>query len=151
MNSVEIRQAQAADISVIAKLTRRAYAKWVLVLGREPLPMSADYEASFTHHRFDLAEIDGVPVGLIETLTVDGALLIENLAIAPEHQRRGLGSRLVAVAEELARSRGLTALTLYTNRRFTGNIELYQRLGFEVVGEESLEDGSTRVDMRKVI
>ena len=151
MKSIEIRPARVDDIPAIADLTRRAYAKWVPTLGREPLPMSADYGAAFARHRFDLACIDSVLAGLIETIAIEDALLIENLAISPEFQRRGLGSRLMAHAEELARSRGLTALTLYTNQRFTGNVELYQRLGFTVVGEEALDDGSARVDMRKAL
>jgi len=146
---VEIRQATAADISAIAALTRSAYTKWVPVLGREPLPMTADYEAAFGRHRFDLAHIDGTLAGLIETLKVGETLLIENLAISPDYQRQGLGTRLMAHAESLARAQGLRSLTLYTNRRFIGNVELYQRLGFVVTGEVALADGSSRVDMRR--
>ncbi|OXE36401.1 MAG: GNAT family N-acetyltransferase [Phenylobacterium zucineum] len=148
---VEIRQATAADISAIAALTRSAYAKWVPVLGREPLPMTADYEAAFTRHQFDLAVADGKLVGLIETVPVEGALLIENLAIAPDFQRQGLGSQLMDHAHQLALDQGLVRLTLYTNRRFTGNVELYQRLGFVITGEEALPDGSVRIDMRKAL
>jgi ribosomal protein S18 acetylase RimI-like enzyme len=151
MTPIVIRPAQVRDVPAIADLTRRAYAKWVPILGREPLPMSADYGAAFARSRFDLADLDNTLAGLIETVTVDDALLIENIAIAPEFQRQSLGSRLVAHAEDLARSKGMTAMTLYTNRRFTGNVELYRRLGFRVVREEPLEDGSARVDMRKAL
>jgi len=147
--SVEIRQATAGDMTAVADLTRRAYAKWVPVLGRKPLPMTADYEAAFSRHRFDLAHIEGRLAGVVETLADGDALLVENLAISPDHQRQGLGTRLMAHAESLARGQGFRALTLYTNRRFTGNVELYQRLGFVVTGEEALADGSARVDMRR--
>ena len=37
-----IRPAVAAEAARIRALTRAAYAKWVAVIGREPLPMQAD-------------------------------------------------------------------------------------------------------------
>lgn len=148
MKSVEIRPALIEDIPAIGDLSRRAYEKWATVLGRKPLPMTADYDAAFRRHRFDLAYIEGCLAGLVETVTDGDALLVENLAISPDYQRQGLGTRLMAHAESLARAQGLRALTLYTNRRFIGNVELYQRLGFVVTGEEALADGSARVDMR---
>ncbi len=61
-------------------LTRRAYARWVPVLGREPAPMTADDGAALRHHRIDLLTVDGDWAGLIETVPVEGHLLVENVA-----------------------------------------------------------------------
>ncbi len=41
---VELRQAKATDAAAIRELTRTAYAKWVPLIGREPKPMTANYE-----------------------------------------------------------------------------------------------------------
>jgi hypothetical protein len=42
-----LRRATPPDAPAVRDLTRAAYAKWVPVLGREPLPMTADYDAAF--------------------------------------------------------------------------------------------------------
>ena len=49
-----IRQGTVADVAAITALTRLAYAKWVPLVGREPLPMQADYSVAIRRHRFDL-------------------------------------------------------------------------------------------------
>ena len=48
-----------ADAAAIRDLTRAAYAKWIPVIGREPMPMIADYDEAVRRHRFDLLEAGG--------------------------------------------------------------------------------------------
>ena len=79
-----IRQGTVADVAAITALTRSAYAKWVPLVGREPLPMQADYSVAITRHRFDLMFVGSDLVGLIETLLRPDDLLIENVAVAPD-------------------------------------------------------------------
>ena len=55
-----MRQAVAADAAAVRALTREAYAKWVAITGREPLPMRVDYVEALAQHRFDLIHEDGV-------------------------------------------------------------------------------------------
>jgi ribosomal protein S18 acetylase RimI-like enzyme len=105
MVGIELRQATPADAAAIRSLTRAAYAKWVALIGREPKPMTADYEVTLRQHRFDLLLSGGVPAALIETVEEDGQLLIENVAVAPRFQRQGFGRMLLAHAERLARDR----------------------------------------------
>jgi len=145
---VELRQAKATDAAAIRDLSRQAYAKWVPLIGREPKPMTADYDAAVTRHRFDLLDVDGVLAGLIETIREPDHLLVENVAVAPTFQGRGLGRRLIAHAEALARELGFDAIRLYTNQRFAENIALYRRLGYQVDREETLPVG-TVVHMSK--
>jgi len=131
-----MRQAVAADAAAVRALTREAYMKWVAVTGREPLPMRVDYVEALTKHRFDLLEEDGVLVALIETERNDDHLLIVNVAVAPSHQKRGLGRRLLAHAESLAREESLDTVRLYTNARMVENIALYRSLGYRIDREE---------------
>lgn len=56
---MELRLGVAADAAAIRALTRQAYAKWTPVIGREPLPMTADYEQAVLRHRFDLLYAGG--------------------------------------------------------------------------------------------
>jgi GNAT superfamily N-acetyltransferase len=147
----ELRLAQAGDAAAIRTLTRQAYAKWVPIIGREPLPMGADYEAAVWQHRFDLLYLHDALAGLIETIDEGDGLLIENVAVAPDFQRRGLGARLVSHAENIARALGYSLIRLYTNERFAENIVLYQRLGFKIDSRTDVGGATVRVDMSKLL
>ena len=147
--ALSFRRAVPADAGAIRALTRAAYAKWVPVIGREPLPMAADFEAAVRAHRFDLAYEGETMVGLIETVDEGDRLLVENVAVAPNHHGRGIGTRLMALAEDIARGLGRPRLRLYTNGRFEENIRLYRRLGYTIDSEEPVDGGMVRVNMSK--
>ena len=120
-NRVELRQAMATDAAAIRDLTRAAYARWVPLIGREPKPMTADYDAAVLKHRFDLLYVDGILAALIETIREPDHLLVENVAVSPAFQGRGFGRRLMAHAEALAEAAGYAEIRLYTNQRFVEN------------------------------
>jgi ribosomal protein S18 acetylase RimI-like enzyme len=147
----KFRRATQADIGAIRALTRVAYAKWVPVIGREPKPMGADYESAIQNHRFDLLYLGDVLAGLIETVDERNQLLIENVAVSPKFQGRGLGSKLMAHAEEIAMSLGYDRVWLYTNQRFTENIAFYRKLGYRIEREEDVGGGRIKVDMSKTL
>ena len=136
-----LRIAREADADAIRKLTREAYAKWVAVTGREPLPMRVDYSDVIKKHRFDLLYEGEALMALIETVPDGDHLLIENIAVAPGAQGRGFGKRLMTHAEKLAAASGLRGIRLYTNKLFTANVDLYQSLGYRVDREEELNGG----------
>ena len=148
---MQLRRAVLGDVAAIRQLVREAYARWVPAIGREPRPMGADYEAAVRDHRIDLLFLDGVLAGLVETVDEGDGLLVENLAVSPAFQRRGLGSRLMAHAEAVALSLGHERIRLFTNKRFAENVILYRRLGYDVNGEEDLGGGTIRVDMSKTL
>jgi ribosomal protein S18 acetylase RimI-like enzyme len=147
--SITLRQATAADALAVRDLTRDAYAKWIPRIGREPKPMGADYEAALRNHRIDLLYLDDRLAALIETIDQGDQLLLENLAVAPAYQRRGLGAKLMAHAEGVAAALGYDRVWLYTSRRFEGNVELYSRLGYGVESEEEIGGGLVRTNMSK--
>src|SRR4051794_18409615 len=149
--ALKFRRATKADAGAARDLTRAAYAKWVPVIGREPKPMGADYEAAIQNHRIDLLYLGDVLAGLLETVDENDQLLIENVAVHPGFQGRGLGSKLMAHAETLAASLGYDRLWLYTNQKFTSNIAFYLKLGYRVDREEDVGGGTIKVDMSKII
>lgn len=79
------------------------------------------------------------------------ALLLDNVAVRPAAQGRGLGRQLIAFAEHEARSRGRRALRLYTNVKMAANIALYERLGFRETGRKRAGALGTRVRMEKAL
>jgi len=149
MQDTTLRQAITDDAAAIRRLTRAAYAKWVSLIGREPRPMTADYGKAVRDHRFDLLEIDGKLVALIETVVRADHLLIENIAVDPAHQGRGFGRFLIIQTEQRAASSGLREVRLYTNQRFAENIRLYIGLGYRIGSEEKIGDGIVVVHMHK--
>ena len=54
----------------------------VTLIGREPLPMQADYERALADHTIDLLTVGGALVGLVETILEPDHLWIENVAVA---------------------------------------------------------------------
>jgi ribosomal protein S18 acetylase RimI-like enzyme len=137
----EIRRAGPADAAAIAALSRDAYAKWVPVIGRAPKPMAADYDVAVREHLIDLLEVNGVLVALVECIREPDHLLIENLAVAPAHQGKGHGHRLMAHVEALARTLGFTEVRLYTNKLFAENIAFYKKLRYRIDGESAFKGG----------
>jgi GNAT superfamily N-acetyltransferase len=148
--ALQLRRAGPADAAAVRALTRQAYAKWVPLIGREPKPMQADYIAAVANHRIDLAHVGEQLVGLIETIAETDHLLIENVAVSPAFQGRGIGRSLMAHAEQLAAAMGYGLVRLYTNQRFAENVALYLKLGWRVDREEVVAVG-TVVHMSKAV
>lgn len=138
-----LRRAVADDAAAVRSLTREAYAKWVPLIGREPLPMRADYEEAVRQHRIDMAFLDGGLAALIETIDKGDHLVIENVAVAPAFQGHGLGRHLLTHAEQVARELGYTEVRLYTNKMFEANVRLYLGVGYRIDREETSALGIT--------
>lgn len=141
--SIQFRPAEPADAAAIRDIVRAAYARWVPVIGREPLPMRADYDKAVREHRFDLAIEKGEIVGLIETMRHEDHIWIENLAVAPDAQGRGIGRLLLDRAERRAVEAGCAELRLLTNGAFEANVLLYRRHGYTIDREEEFMNGTT--------
>lgn len=142
MADIRLRRAGPADAKAVAALSHAAYAKWIPVIGRAPKPMTANYAVAVRDHLIELLEEDGKLVALVECILEPAHLLIENLAVAPEAQGRGLGARLLAHAEDLARERHLGEVRLYTNKLFAENVAFYLKRGYRVDGETAFRGGS---------
>ena len=149
--TLELRRATPADAEAARTLTRQAYAKWVPLIGREPRPMQADYDRAVREHRIDLASCDGALAGLIETIVQPDHLLIENVAVAPSCQGRGIGRALMAHAERLAAILGYRELRLYTNKAFAENVGLYLKLGYRIDRQKTAPATGVTVYMSKAI
>ena len=138
-----LRRAEASDAAAVRALTRDAYAKWVPVIGREPKPMTKNYDTAVRLNRIDLAHVGAEPAGLIETIDRSDHLLIENVAVAPARHGKGLGRALMAHAESVARAAGYREVRLYTNQKFEANVKLYLALGYRIDREEESDLGVT--------
>ena len=82
IEQLSLRRAVAADASAVLALTRMAYAKWVPLIGREPKPMTADYERAVAEHIIDLWEEGGELLALIEMIPEADCLWSRTLRLA---------------------------------------------------------------------
>jgi GNAT superfamily N-acetyltransferase len=146
----EIVQAARGDARAVAECVRAAYAHYVERIGREPAPMTADYEALIDAGEVWVARAGEDVAGVLVLRPQPPALLLENIAVDPGRQRQGLGRGLMAFAEDRARAEGLAEVVLYTNERMAENLRFYPALGYAETGR-AVQDGFARVFYRKAV
>jgi len=139
-----LRPAEAGDAQDLRDCARAAYALYLPRMDREPAPVLADYPALIAAGEVEVLVFEGRTAGFIVTRPFADSLFIENLAVWPDLQGRGLGRFLINRAEERALALGKALLRLYTNAVMTENLPFYESLDFDVE-ERRLEDGYHRI------
>jgi len=90
------------------------------------------YRAQYPGARFDIAELDGVPVGRLVVDRAPAALLIVDIALDPACRNRGLGEALMRDVIDEARAAGLPVRgSVFVSN--PGCLRLCLRLGFKLV------------------
>lgn len=109
-----------------------------------PLPAHVDLTPEMLQHEFEgpgyledglIMLLDaGAPIGLVRVTREedeDGAAFIEQLAVAPAYQHRGLGRQLLRTAVEFGAKSGLPVSRLSVNAENEKAFALYRSEGFE--------------------
>ena len=145
------RIARPGDRAAVEAIVHAAYSIYVERIGKPPGPMLDDYAGLIAAGAVNVLEgPDGIIAALIVLLPKSDHLLLDNIAVHPDRQGRGLGGQLIAFAESETRRLGYAELRLYTHERMTENIARYTRLGFRETGRGH-EGGYDRVFMTKPI
>lgn len=145
-----VRRACVADARAMTELARAAYTPYVTRIGREPAPMVADYVSAVRKDEAWVAEEDGRTVGLLVLRYYKDHVLLDNVAVSPDAQKLGVGSALLELAEDNARSAGVSEVRLYTNVAMTENLAYYPRHGYRET-HRALQDGYQRVFFTKPV
>jgi len=141
MTEPVLRRATLDDADGLTRLARTAYARHVAAIGREPMPMTADWAQLLSEQEIWI--LDGAGGEIVASLALEiqpDSLTIWSVAVAPAQQGRGIGRRLIAFAENRARALRRPELRLFTNARMEGNIALYCRLGYSETRREASND-----------
>ena len=77
---------------------------------------------------------EGEVAGYVGSQTVLGETDMMNVAVSPDHRRRGIAERLITALVEALRERGSHCLTLEVRASNAPAIGLYEKLGFSQVG-----------------
>lgn len=94
-----------------------------------------------------LARLDGEPVGTARLREYgDGVGKVERVAVREPHRGEGWGERLMAAVESRAREAGYERVRLAAQLPV---VDFYERLGYEVVGEEFVDAGIPHRSMEK--
>ena len=124
---IEIRRLELGHLNAIEEIERRSY----------PTPWSRSMFAS------ELAKPTSICLGAFEGEELVGYVInsryvdawhVMNVAVDPDHQRRGVASRLLERLFELTRDDERRGYTLEVRVSNEAAIELYERLGFEPRG-----------------
>ena len=131
MTTIELRRLLLDDLTEIEEIERRSY----------PTPWSRSMFAG------ELAKPSSICLGAFEAEGEDGALVgylivsryvdawhVMNVAVEPEHRRRGIATALLDRLFELTAADGRRGYTLEVRVSNTQAIALYERLGFQARG-----------------
>ena len=89
---------------------------------------------------------DGRVLGTCRVLLDDGLARLGRMAVEPGHRGRGIGGALLAEADRAMRDSGARRIRLHAQTASRG---VYQRAGYEPMGEEFMEEGIKHVAMEK--
>ena len=112
--------------------------------------MSDDYGSLIDAGVVYVVEQEGHVKGMIVLIAENDALLLDNVAVDPGAQGRGLGRMMLEFAERTAKEAGYRAVRLYTNEAMGENIGLYSRIGYRETHRDE-EKGFKRVYMTKCL
>jgi ribosomal protein S18 acetylase RimI-like enzyme len=140
---VTLRNANLDDADAIEAVTRAAYE-----LRAERIPpykalseTAADVRRHLEHGGAVIAEFESAVVGAVRYREQrPGALLLYRFAVAPGHQRHGIGRRLMAEVERIAHESGYDEVHLHARRTCPDLIAAYERLGYHGVDDPTEPD-----------
>ena len=88
-------------------------------------------EIDHPHGIFRVAVLDGEVVGYGALWLVIDEAHVTNVAVAPDHQRRGIGRRLMTELLDVAKMKGMSCATLEVRAGNAPALHLYESLGFD--------------------
>ena len=125
----------ADDILTLQKLAYQSEAELYQDWSITPLTQSIeDIKTEFSTKTFFKACLDGKVVGSVRVSVNRGTGFVGRLIVHPEHQKKGIGTKLMEEIEKKFPS--TERFELFTGSRSEGNIRLYEKLGYRIFRKE---------------
>lgn len=153
MDTARIRPIAVDDAGEVLTLQRAAFVNEALIyqaVDMPPLTQTLDELRAELADNLGCVALDGPRIVGATRARLDGdLLLIGRIAIAPDCQGSGIGTRLLAAVEERGREAGATAAELFTGSLSEANLRLYEREGYRESERVPHDDGTFQVFLRK--
>lgn len=150
MDNLAVRPAQPADAPGVAACVCEAYVHYIERIGKQPGPMLEDYSRVIAESMVHVAVEANRVVGAIVLMTTGEGFYVDNVAVRPSVKGKGVGRRLLELAEIEARRQGYESIYLATHELMVENRALYQRIGY-VEYDRRVVNGYPRVFFRKAL
>ena len=146
--SLTIRRATIKDSDDLLKIAEIAYDKYLPLMDKKPAPMLADFNKHIAEDIvfIALAEVE-IIAGYVVLQQIKGQWWLDNIAVHPNHQGQGIGTKLRIEAENYV-SILSDRIQLYTNIVMADNISWYERAGY-VITQQALINGYERLYFEK--
>ncbi len=144
MGKTETRLAVPEDEAAVQACVNGAYGLYLDRMSTAPAPMLDDYGQLIDRGVVHLAVEDTTVLGLVVMWPKDDHLYVDNIAVDPSSQGKGVGKVLIDLAQSHARIHHFSEVRLYTNEAMTENLDYYPRRGF-VETHRGIEAGYQRV------
>ena len=152
---ITIRDIRPEDAGEVLTLQRAAFVQEALIYNSvhmPPLTQSLEeVEAELVDNLGQVALIGPRLVGAVRAQRHEELLLVGRLAIAPDLQGHGIGSRLLDAVEDRGRKAGCREAELFTGSLSEANLHLYERLGYRETQRVPGDDGIEQVFLRKTL
>jgi len=84
-----------------------------------------------------IVELDGIPIGRLITSPAERSLVLIDIALLPDHQRSGIGTRLVTELQAEASALGKRVILRVDKSNLIAAV-FYKKLGFEVEDQNQI-------------
>ena len=130
---VDLRSAVPADVPELFTLTKACWVQEALANDRLDIPPLVEtideLQASLDETHTWVAHVAGRLVGSVRAQVRGDDLFVSRLMVAPDLQGRGLGRRLLSLAEDSAPS-GTRTISLLAGERSSANLRRYRKAGY---------------------
>ena len=138
MEELSFRKAHASDSEFVFAVKEAAYREYVEhVWGWDDNYQRERHNREFASHDLYILQFCGTDVGFLIMSCASDTLKVNQIFILPEYQGRGIGSACITRIVDDAGLEG-KSVVLKVLKVNTRGIALYQRLGFTIVGEDSI-------------
>lgn len=144
------RPARIEDASFLSELAWAAYSKYSINMNKLPRPVYYNYHDLILKGDTFVALNNKNIIGMATLSLRDNYLLIQNIAISPQFQRKGLGKRFINYAKKISISKNISEMRLWTNEKMPGNLEMYISHGFQETHRQEIE-GHRLIYLKKIL
>jgi predicted N-acetyltransferase YhbS len=151
----QIRSARPEELRLLSQIEQSAARLFLdtpysFLVDADPLPLAV-LQQQFQAGRIWVA-VDSHQrvVGYAIACEVEDTLYLQQIDVAPEHGRKGIGSALVATVCDRAKQQAYAIVSLSTFRDIPWNAPFYAKLGFRPVDETKLTLGFQQIRLKEL-